>query len=240
MALSAGSLKKLYEVSTASLTSELLKLGFRNTFMEEVRPLRPQKRLVGYAFTLRYIPAREDKDLQVDYDNWTNPQRIAIETIEAGQVLVIDARGQTAAASLGHILCTRMAFRGVSGLVTDGALRDSQAIADLDFATYARNAHGTTSSVLHHPVDFQVPIGCGGVMVEPGDLIVGDAEGVVVVPIHVAEEVAVKCYERDQLERWLQQKVAAGASIKGTYPPDETTVAEYQRWVDATAKDSKR
>ena len=125
MELSPESWRKLHEVSTASLTSELLKLGFRNTFMAGVRPLRPDARLVGYAFTLRYIPAREDLDFQVEYDNWTNPQRVAVETIGPDQVLVIDARGQAGAASLGHILCTRLMVRGAAGLVTDGALRDS-------------------------------------------------------------------------------------------------------------------
>jgi len=227
--LTAESWRKLHEVSTASLTSELLKLGFRNTFMAGVRPLRPDLRMVGYAFTLRYIPAREDLDFQVEYDNWTNPQRVAVETAGPDQVLVIDSRGETGAASLGHILCTRLMNRGVTGLVTDGALRDYPAIAALDFPSYARGAHGTTSSVLHHPADFGLPIGCGGVMVQPGDVLVGDAEGVVVIPVGVAEEVAQRCYERDRLEAWLQARVAAGASIRGTYPPDEETLAEYRR-----------
>ncbi|HWC80410.1 MAG TPA: ribonuclease activity regulator RraA [Pseudonocardiaceae bacterium] len=228
MELTPEAWRKLHEVSTASLTSELLKLGFRNTFMGGVRPLRPGNRMVGYAFTLRYIPAREDHDLEVDYDNQTNPQRIAVETIGPDQVLVIDARGELDAASFGHILCTRLKMRGVAGLVTDGALRDSPSIAELDFATYARGAHATTSSVVHHPVDFGLPIGCGGVLVEPGDVLVGDAEGVVVIPIHVAEEVALRCHERDRLEDWLQRRVAAGASIRGTYPPDEQTLAAYR------------
>jgi regulator of RNase E activity RraA len=227
--LTAESWRKLHEVSTASLTSELLKLGFRNTFMAGVRPLRPDLRMVGYAFTLRYIPAREDLDFQVEYDNWTNPQRVAVETVGPDQVLVIDARGETGAASLGHILCTRLMMRGVAGLVTDGALRDYPAIAGLGFPSYARGAHGTTSSVLHHPADFGLPIGCGGVLVQPGDVLVGDAEGVVVIPVGVAEDVAARCYERDRLEAWLQARVAGGASIRGTYPPDEETLAEYRR-----------
>jgi regulator of RNase E activity RraA len=237
MGLTPENWRKLQEVSTASLTSELLKLGFRTTFMGGVRPLRPDRRLLGYAFTLRYIPAREDRDLEVDYDNWTNAQRVAVETIGPDQVLVIDARGELDAASFGHILCTRMMTRGVAGLVTDGALRDSPAIARLDFSSYARGAHATTSSVLHHPVDFEVPIGCGGVMVEPGDVIVGDAEGVVVIPIEVADEVAARCHERDRLENWLQRRVAAGASIRGTYPPDEQTLAEYRRAVEEADED---
>jgi regulator of RNase E activity RraA len=185
--------------------------------------------MVGYAFTLRYIPAREDLDFQVEYDNWTNPQRVAVETVGPDQVLVIDARGQLGAASLGHILATRLMVRGAAGLVTDGALRDSPAIATLDFPSYAAGAHGTTSSVLHHPADFGLPIGCGGVLVEPGDVLVGDAEGVVVIPASVAEDVATRTWDRDQLETWLQHRVAGGASIRGTYPPDEETRAQYQR-----------
>ncbi|EPZ52908.1 ribonuclease activity regulator RraA [Alicyclobacillus acidoterrestris] len=230
MKLSAEAFDKLQKVSTASLTSELLKLGFRNTFMRGVHPVRSASRLVGYAFTLRYIPARDDLDLEVEYDNWKNPQRVAVETIGPDEVLVIDARGDVSAASFGHILCTRLQYKGVAGLVTDGALRDTPSIRELDFPTYARGAHATTSSVVHHPVDFQVPIGCGGVMVQPGDVIVGDSEGIVVIPIHVAEEVAHKTYERDALETWLQHKVAQGASIRGTYPPDESTLIEYQQW----------
>lgn len=238
MKLTKEAFEKLHEVSTASLTSELLKLGFRNTFLKDVHPLRPDQRLVGYAFTLRYIPAREDLDLEVDYDNSTNPQRLAVEAVGPDEVLVIDSRGETSAASLGHILCTRLQYKGVAGVVTDGALRDYPAIQELDFPTYARAAHGTTSSVLHHPVDFQVPIGCGGVMVCPGDVVVGDAEGIVIIPIAVAEEVAQKCYERDLLESWIQQKVAAGAGIKGVYPPNEETLAEYRNWRSQREKET--
>ena len=150
MELSPEAWQALHEVSTASLTSELFKLGYRNTFMAGVRPLRPDARLVGHAFTLRYIPAREDLDFQVEYDNWTNPQRVAVETVGPGQVLVIDARGQLGAASLGHILATRLKVRGAAGLVTDGALRDSPVIATLDLPCYAGGTHATTSSVLRH------------------------------------------------------------------------------------------
>jgi regulator of RNase E activity RraA len=119
--------------------------------------------------------------------------------------------------------------RGAAGLVTDGALRDSPAIATLDFPSYAAGAHATTSSVLHHPADFGLPIGCGGVLVEPGDVLVGDAEGVVVIPAAVAEDVATRTWDRDHLETWLQQRVADGASIRGVYPPDDETKAEYRR-----------
>jgi regulator of RNase E activity RraA len=227
--LSPDTLAELRRTSTASITSELLKLGFRNTFMHGVAPLRPGVRMVGYAFTLRYIPAREDLDMQVDYDNLKNVQRLAVEAVGADDILVIDARGEVSAASLGHILATRIMRRGAAGLVTDGALRDYHRIQELDFPTYAGGAHATTSSVLHHPVDMCVPVGCGGVMVRPGDLLVGDAEGVVVIPAHVAEQVAIKAVERDRLEDFLLGKVREGASIRGVYPPEVQVLEEYRR-----------
>lgn len=227
--LSGEIMNLLRQASTASITSELLKRGFRNTFMRGVTPLCPDLKLVGYAFTLRYVPAREDLDMQVDYDNLRNPQRIAVESVGADDVLVIDARGEIGAASFGHILTTRIMMRGAAGLVTDGALRDSHRIKELKMPTYAQAAHGTTSSVLHHPVDMNLPIGCGGVMVAPGDIIVGDAEGVVVIPSHLAEEVAIRTVERDRLEEFLQRKVAKGSSIVGVYPPSPEVVEEYKR-----------
>lgn len=227
--LSEDALAELRRTSTASITSELLKLGFRNTFMRGVAPLRPNVQMVGYAFTLRYIPAREDLDMQVDYDNLKNVQRLAVEAVGPDDILVIDARGEVSAASLGHILATRIMRRGAAGLVTDGALRDYHRIQALDFPTYAGGVHATTSSVLHNPVDMNVPVGCGGVMVRPGDVLVGDAEGVVVIPVHVAEQVALKAAERDRLEDFLLGKVREGSSIRGVYPPQAQVLEEYRR-----------
>src|SRR5699024_7651929 len=157
--------KKLNMVSTATLTSQLLKRGFRNTFIPHLKPARPDLRMVGYAYTLRYVPVREDLGIEVDYDNETNIQRIAVESIDPESVLVIDARGDLGAASFGHILATRLLKRQVAGLVTDGALRDSPRFSELDFPTYYQGSHATTSSVVHHPVDINTPIGCNGVLV---------------------------------------------------------------------------
>lgn len=220
---------KLREVSTATLTSQLLKRGFRNTFIPRLIALRPDLRLVGEAFTLRYAPAREDMDMSVDYNNDTDVQRLAVEAIQPGQVLVIDAREQVGAASFGHIITTRIMRRGAAGLVTDGAFRDSYRFHELELPTYCRSAHATTSAVLHHPVDMNVPIGCGGVLVIPGDVLVGDAEGVVVVPAALADEVAEGAYEQEELESFIWRKVDAGASIRGVYPPDEATLEEFAR-----------
>ncbi len=222
----------LHKVSTATLTSQLLKRGFRNTFMAGLTPLQPRLRLVGYAFTLRYVPAREDLDMQVDYDNSTNIQRLAVEAIGPQDVLVIDARGDASAASFGHIIATRIKMRGAAGLVTDGGLRDTPRFKELGLPSYIKAPHATTSSVLHHPADMQVPIGCAGVLVNPGDVIVGDAEGVVVMPAHLAEAVAHGTWEQDSMEEFVLSKVQAGASIKGVYPPDATTKAEYAAWVE--------
>lgn len=228
--LSADAFDKLRSISTASLTSQLLKRGFRNTFLQGPRPLRADLRMVGYAFTLRYVPAREDMGIQVDYDNNTDVQRLAVEAISEDEVLVIDARKDTRAASFGHILATRIKNRGAAGLVTDGGLRDTASYQELDFPAYAAAPHATTSAVIHHPVDMNVPVACGGVLVRPGDVVVGDAEGVVIIPVHLAESVAQDGYEQERLEEFVLSKVAAGASIKGVYPPDEQTLEEYNQW----------
>jgi len=221
---------KLKQVSTATLTSQLNKRGLRNTFMAGIYPLRPDLRLVGYAFTLRYIPAREDLADEL-YDNTKNVQRLAVEAIGEGDVLVIDARNQAdQGATLGNILGTRVKVRGAVGIVTDGALRDTPAFQELALPSYIRAPHATTSFVAHHPVEMQVPIGCGGVAVIPGDVIVGDAEGVVVIPAKMAESVAHDAYEQEIREEFFQQKVAGGASILGVYPPNEQTLAEFEVW----------
>ncbi|MBI3960666.1 MAG: ribonuclease activity regulator RraA [Chloroflexi bacterium] len=220
---------KLRQVSTATLTSQLQKHGFRNTFLAGLYPLRPELRMVGYAFTLRFIPAREDLADEL-YDNTKNVQRLAVEAVGPEDVLVIDARGETGAASFGHILGTRITARGAAGLVTDGALRDTPGFRQLALPSYIRAAHATTSFVVHHPLEMQVPIGCAGVAVLPGDVIVGDGEGVVVIPSQVAEPVAQAAFEQELREEFFLQKIASGASIIGTYPPNETTLAEFECW----------
>lgn len=221
---------KLQHISTATLTTQLLKRGFRNTFIAGLTPLRPDLRMVGRAFTLRYVPIREDLDKAVEYDNNNNVQRLAVETVSEGDVLVIDARSNVNAASFGHILATRILQRGAHGLVTDGALRDTVGIQQLDLPVYTRMPHATTSVTVHHPADMNVPIGCGEVYVQPGDIVVGDAEGVVVMPISVANDVAKDGYEQEILEQFLQEKVANGSGIKGVYPPNDKTLEEYRAW----------
>jgi regulator of RNase E activity RraA len=227
--LSADAKAKLRSVSTATLTSQLQKEGLRNTFLAGLYPLRPDLRMVGYAFTLRYIPAREDLADEL-YDNARNVQRLAVEAVGPEDVLIIDARGDVSAASFGHILGTRISQRGAAGFVTDGALRDTPGFRGLELPTYIRAAHATTSFVAHHPVDMQVPIGCAGVAVTPGDVIVGDGEGVVAVPAQMAEEVAHLAYEQERREEFFQERVAGGASILGVYPPNDETLAAFEHW----------
>ena len=227
--LSADAKTKLRSVSTATLTSQLLKQGLRNTFLAGLYPLRPDLRMVGYAFTLRYIPAREDLADEL-YDNARNVQRLAVEAVGPEDVLIIDARGDVSAASFGHILGTRISQRGAAGFVTDGALRDTPGFRGLELPTYIRAAHATTSFLAHHPVDMQVPIGCAGVAVTPGDVIVGDGEGVVAVPAQMAEEVAHLAYEQERREEFFQERVAGGASILGVYPPNDETLAAFEHW----------
>jgi len=230
MTISDLNYKKLHHISTATLTTQLMKRGFQNTFIAGLTPLRPDLRMVGRAFTLRYVPIREDLDKAVEYDNDSNIQRLAVEQIGEGDVLVIDARSNVNAASFGHILATRIMVRGASGLVTDGGLRDTPGIQQLDLPVYCRLPHATTSVKVHHPVDMNVPIGCGEVYVQPGDIVVGDAEGIVVMPESVADVVAHYGYEQEILEQFLQEQVAKGKSIKGTYPPNEQTLEEYRVW----------
>ena len=220
----------LERISTATLTTQLLKRGFRNTFISGLTALAPDHRMVGTAFTLRYVPAREDLDMSPDFNNDTNVQRLAVESIGPGQVLVIDARQDCRAASFGHIIATRIMRRGAAGLVTDGALRDTYRIRELPWPSYCRASHATTSALIHHPVDMNVSISCGGVLVMPNDVIVGDAEGVVVLPAHLSVEVAEAAYEQEILEEFVWTKVNDGSAIKGVYPPSAELNQEFQQW----------
>jgi len=217
--------------STATLTTQLLARGLRNTFLTGLRPFNTAcARMVGEAFTLRYVPAREDLDVLAAFDDPGHPQRRAVESVGPGQVLVMDCRRQTRAASLGNILATRLLRRGAAGVVTDGAIRDSPQFAELALPVFAAGASATTNLAQHHAVDMQVPIGCAEVSVYPGDILVGDAEGVVCVPRHLAAEVARAALEQERLEQFILEQVDQGAPLPGTYPPDEAMLARYRIW----------
>ncbi|RKU07245.1 ribonuclease activity regulator RraA [Candidatus Poribacteria bacterium] len=227
--ISRDTLDLLLIPSTATLTSVLRQHGITQTFMHGVTPLRPNMKMAGPAFTLRYLPMREDLDPGT-VDNLKDVQRVGIEQINEGEVFVIDARGDTRAGTMGSILATRLHCRGAAGIVTDGAYRDSPVIAELGIAAYAAAMNAHTNKTIHHPSEIQVPIACGDVAVYPGDIIVGDEEGVVVVPAHLAEQVAQTAAEMEEKEVFITEKIQAGASIVGVYPPDEKTLAEYEQW----------
>jgi regulator of RNase E activity RraA len=229
--LSASSREALKRVSSATLTTVLFKRGLRNTFIQGVFLLnRAAPRMVGEAYTLRYIPAREDVDLLGAFEGRGHPQREAIEACPPGQVLVMDARRDASAATGGDILMTRLMVRGVAGVVTDGGLRDSQTIEKLAWPAYCGARSAPLNLVRHHAVESQVPIGCGGVAVYPGDIVVGDEEGVVVIPATMAEEVAAEAAAQRQFEDWAEARVKEGRSIFGLYPPNAETRAEFEAW----------
>ena len=219
-------LELLKSVSTATLSTQLLQRGLRNVFLHGVKPVTPH-RMAGPAFTLRYIPAREDIDTLEVFQDYDHPQRKAIEDVPPGHVLVMDCRNQTRAASAGGILLTRAQARRVGGVVTDGALRDTPEIARLGIPVFAQGASPLTNLVQHHATDINVPIGCAEVAVYPGDIMVGDEEGVVCIPRHLAEEVAQAAREQEKLERFIQYEISNGKPLKGTYPPDEDTMRRY-------------
>ena len=224
--------RRLLELTTtATLTTQLFKRGLRNTFIKGVRRLTPvHSAMVGEAFTLRMIPAREDLDHPNMFTDRSHPQRRAIEECPAGAVLTIDCRKNTRGGCLGDILIARLLQRGVAGVVADGAMRDTPQIEALAIPVYAGGAAAPASFGVHHAVDLNQPIACGDVAVFPGDVLVGDAEGVVVIPRHLANEVARDAAEQEQLEFWILKEVKAGRGIFGLYPPDEATRARYQAW----------
>jgi regulator of RNase E activity RraA len=222
----------LMQVSTATLCTALFKRGLRNQFIQDVRPLNPGlPNMVGPAFTLRYIPAREDLNPITVFQDRGHPQRKAVETCPEGAVFVIDSRKDPRAASAGSILVSRLMKRGVAGVVTDGGFRDSPEIARLPFPAYHNRPSAPTNLTLHQALDIDVPIGCGDVAVWPGDVVVGDAEGVVVIPAGLADEIADEAVEMTAFEDFVAEKVLEGRSILGLYPPtDETSRADFAAW----------
>lgn len=230
-AIDDGVLGRLREASTATIATQLFKLGLRTRFLTGLAPLSPTNcRFVGEALTLRYIPMREDLDHPDVYGDPEHPQRKAIETARPGSVLVIDCRGDARAGSLGGILAARLRARGAAAVVTDGAVRDAGELAAGPLPVFAAGRSAGISLSVHHAADFDVPIACAGVAVFPGDVLVGDEDGVVAVPRHLAASIAAPAAEQEALERFLLAKVEAGAALPGTYPPSAETLAEYAAW----------
>ena len=230
--LSAETKAKLMTVSTATLCTALFKRGLRNQFIQDVRPVSAKGRnMVGQAFTLRYIPAREDLNPMDVFRNPAHPQRAAVEACPPGHVLVMDSRKDPRAASAGGILVTRLMVRGVAGVVTDGGFRDSPEIAGLDIHAYHNRPSAPTNLTLHQALEFNIPIGCGDVAVWPGDIMVGDDEGVFVIPAHLADEIAAEAVEMTAFEDFVTEEVRNGKSIIGLYPAtNEQTKIDFQAW----------
>ena len=224
--------EKLKGVSTATLCTALFKRGLRNQFIQDVRPLRSGlPNMVGEAYTLRYIPAREDLNPISVFQDRGHPQRKAIEECPPGAVLVIDSRKDPRAASAGSILVARLMKRGAAGIVTDGGFRDSPEIADLAFSAYHNRPSAPTNLTRHQAIDINLPIGCGDVAVWPGDIVVGDGEGVVVIPAEIADTIADEAVEMTAFEDFVTEKVLDGRSILGLYPAtDEQTKLDFAAW----------
>jgi regulator of RNase E activity RraA len=215
-------------VTTATLTTLLLKKGLRNVWMRGTRPLQAgQPRVVGRAFTLRFVPAREDLATP---ESWSSPTstRAAIEAMPEGCVAVADAAGCTDAGIFGDILCARIGKRGVAGLVTDGVVRDGDGVRATGLPVWCQGIAAPPSVAGLTFVGWQQPIGCGGVAVFPGDLIVADGDGAVVVPTALVEEMAAAGTEQERLEEWIMAEVEGGAALPGLYPPNDETRARYQ------------
>lgn len=217
------------KTSAATVSGRLFRRGFRNVFMRNVRPLATHGEvLVGPAYTLRYIPAREDIDGFGIKPDSNEVQRDAFEATPPGHVLVMDCREEVRAASCGDILVTRLKYLGGAGVVTDGGVRDASAIERIGLPVFCGAPSPPVNRILHHALEHGRPIACGGVAVYPGDVIVGDADGIVVCPAGIAAEIARESVEQEEMEAWLAERVAAGAPLAGTFPPNEATLAAYR------------
>lgn len=231
-------LEILKATSTASLATLLYKRGLRNQFVQGVSRLNSSRdRMVGPVFTLRYIPAREDLNPVSVFQSPDHPQRLAVETIPSGHVLVMDCRQDASAASAGAILATRLEVRGCAGIVTDGGLRDAEDIGKLLLPAFCANPSAPTNLTKHQAVDLNVPIGCGGVAVFPGDIAVGDGDGVIIVPAELAAEIAAEAKGMERYEKWVIEQVKAGAEVIGLYPMNDETRGRYEQFLAEEQED---
>ena len=226
--LGSAIIHALSGVTTATLTTLLLKKGLRNVWMRGTRPLQlGQPRVVGRAFTLRFVPAREDLATP---ESWSSPisTRAAIEAMPEGCVAVAGAEGCTDAGIFGDILCARIAKRGVAGLVTDGVVRDGDGVKSTGLPVWCQGTAAPPSVAGLTFVGWQEPIGCGGVAVFPGDLVVADGDGAVLIPAALVDEMATAGPEQERLEEWIMAEVERGAALPGLYPPNAKSRARYE------------
>lgn len=227
-----ATIEKLRHVSVATLATALFKRGLRNQVIQDVHPVKPKgANMVGPAFTLRYMPAREDRNQLSAFRNPRHPQRHAIETCPPGHVLVMDSRKDARAASAGDILITRLMVRGGAGVVTDGGFRDAMQIGELDMPAYHHRPASPTNLTINEAIEINCPIGCGDAPVFPGDIVVGDDDSVIVIPAHLADEVADEATEMTAYEDFVVERVRAGETIIGLYPATkEENLERFKAW----------
>jgi len=230
--ISSETISQLRAASTASIATLLYKKGYHNAFIQGVAPLGERRtNMVGPAYTLRHIPSRPDTDPIEAFREPEHPQRVAVEECPAGAVLVMDCRQDASAASAGSILLTRCQIRGVEGVVSDGGIRDAKGATALVMPVFAAKPSAPTNLTKHHAIDIGLPISCGGVAVYSGDILVGDSDGVIVIPRHLATEVANETIEMERFETFVLGEVRDGASIRGIYPPtDPETFVRFEKW----------
>ena len=232
--LSAETRAKLSKVGSANVANALLKRGFRNVYMLGVRALsQDQEQLVGPAYTLRFMPAREDIDTMANYSRDDNLHRRAVEECPPGHVLVIDSGGCLKSASAGDLMAMRLRHRGVAGLVTDGGFRDTPAIRRTNLPAYQRQSSPPATPIAMHPVELNGPVGCAGVAVYPGDVLVGDGEGVVVIPRHLVEEIADEVLDAVEYETYAELQIERGRPLFGLFPATAESRKDYDEWVAA-------
>lgn len=239
MALDDQTIEALSGITTATLTTVLHKKGLRNIWLRNSKPLRSgQKRIVGHAFTLRFIPAREDLATP---ESWSSPisTRAAIEAMPPGCIAVVDAMGFTDAGIFGDILCQRMATRGIAGLVTDGVIRDLVGILRTGLPVWCNGAAAPASIAGLTFVNWQEPIGCGGVAIFPNDVIVADDDGAVVIPAALLREVVEAAAEQEKFEAWVGTEVQSGTPLPGLYPPNAETKSRYQAFLQSHTEPAK-
>jgi regulator of RNase E activity RraA len=232
--ISESQREALLGISTPTVASILFRKGLRNQFIQGVSRLTKHSRpMVGHAFTLRHIPAREDIDQLTIFRELDHPQRVAVESVPPGDILVMDCRQDATAASLGGILATRLNVRGCGGVVSDAGIRDSDYIAELDLPVYVAGRSAPTNLTKHHALDINLPIGCGGVAVYPGDIILGDGDGVMVIPLELVDAVIEEAKGMEHFEAFVQNLIQNGRKLIGTYPANEETMALYEDYKKA-------
>jgi len=223
---------QLRKVSTATLNTALFKRGLRNTYIQGVGRVNNEKvKMVGQAFTLRYIPAREDLDTVAAFKDPKHPQRLAVESVPEGMIMVSDCRQDASAASAGSILLTRLEVRKCGGFVSDAGIRDFDSAAAMNMPIFCAKESAPTNLTKHHGVDLEVAIGCGGVAVYPGDVLVGDGDGIIVIPLEISEEIAEEAMKMEQFEDYVINKVRSGSRVIGLYPPNDEAQKKYNDFV---------